>query len=211
MNCQYEELIAAYVLGALEPAERDLVRAHIPLCAECRAAPAEIAPVPALLYRVSPEDAAAGPPVPDEAMLGRLLTAAAATRKVRRNRVLAAAAAALVLAAGGTAVALVMNDETTPTGRLTLTAQPGIHATLDVRPVGSGTEFGLELSGVASEEHCRLVVVADDGERSVAASWTATYDGTATFNGSTALPPNRIDRLVVETDQGRELASTSLG
>jgi hypothetical protein len=211
VNCPYEELIAAYVLGALEPAERDQVRAHIPVCAECRAALAEIAPLPALLYRVSPEDAAAGPPVPDEAMLGRLLAAAAETRQVRRRRVLAAAAAVIVLAAGGTAVTLALNNETDPTGRLTLTAQDGIHATLDVRPVGSGTQFGLELSGVPSEEHCRLVAVGDDGERSVAASWTATYDGTATINGSTALPPNRIDRLVVETDQGRELASVALG
>lgn len=210
MTCHLEELIAAYVLGALEPAERDMVRAHIPVCAECRVALAEIAPLPALLYRVSPEDAAAGPPVPDEAMLGRLVAAAAQSRTVRRRRVLAAAAAAVVLAAGGTAVTVALNAEDDPGGRLTLTAQPGIHATLDVRPAGSGTEFGLELSGVASEERCRLVVVADTGERSVAASWTATYDGTATFNGSTSLPPNRIDRLVVETDRGRELAFVAL-
>ncbi|HUR75258.1 MAG TPA: zf-HC2 domain-containing protein, partial [Sporichthya sp.] len=92
MTCQSSELIAAYVLGALEPAERDLVRRHIPVCAECRAALAQIAPLPALLARVPTEDAAAGPPVPDEAMLGRLLAAASETRQVRRRRVLAAAA-----------------------------------------------------------------------------------------------------------------------
>lgn len=210
MTCAYEELIASYVLGALEPAERDQVRAHIPLCAECRAALAEIAPLPALLHRISPDDAATGPPMPGEAMLGRLLAVAAETRKTRRRRVLAAAAAAVVLATGGTTIALTLNTDDNPTGRLTLTAVDGIRATLDLRPAGSGTEFGLELSGVASEEHCRLVAVADDGRREVAASWTATYEGTATINGSAPLPPDEISRLVVETDEGRELASVSL-
>ena len=208
MTCQIEMLVAAYVLGVLEPADRDLVRAHLPECAECRAALAESAPLPALLARVSPEDALAAPPVPDEAMLGRLLAAAGGTRRVRRRWMYAAAAAVAVLAIGGTAVELAQQND--HDHRLRLTASAGIDATLDVRPVGSGTEFGLQLSGVRSEEHCRLVAVTADGRREVAASWTATYRGTAQINGSTSLPPDQISRLVVETDEGQELASVAL-
>lgn len=207
MSCETEMLVAAYVLGALDTEEHELVRTHLPQCATCRTTLAEIAPLPALLARVSPEDAAAGPPVPGEAMLGRLLAAASEDRRSRRRRVLAAAAAAVVLTAGGTVTALALRGDD---DRLQMSAQGGIKASLEVRPAASGTEFGLELSGVAPKERCRLVAIASDGRREVAASWTATYRGTAEFDGSTSLPADQISRLVVETEDGRELASVSL-
>jgi hypothetical protein len=210
MNCDVEMLVAGYVLGVLEPADRDLVRDHLPTCAGCRAALAEIAPLPAMLARVSPEDAAADLPVPGDAMLGRLLAAAGETKRARRRHWYAAAAAVAVLAIGGTATGLALSHGGDD-DRLRMTAaQSGISATLDVRPAASGTEFGLELAGVAPNEHCRLVAVAADGHREIAASWTATYRGTAKFDGSTALPAGQISRLVVETEDGRELASVNL-
>jgi hypothetical protein len=202
-------LVAGYVLGVLDPDDRDLLRSHLPHCAECRAALAENAPLPALLARVSPEDAAGEPPRPDEAMLGRLLAAAEGTRRARRRRTLfAAAAAVVVLALGGTAavVAVSADDD----HRLRMSAQNGVSATIDVRPASGGTQFGLELAGVRPNEHCRLVAIADDGRREVAASWTATYSGTAEFNGSTSLTKDQISRLVVESENGEELASVAL-
>lgn len=210
MSCDVETLVAGYVLGVLEPADRDLVRSHLPECATCRAALAEVAPLPALLSRVSAEEAAADLPVPGEAMLGRLLTAAGETKRARRRHWYAAAAAVAVLAVGGTITSVALHTGGSD-DRLRMTAQQaGIRATLAVRPAASGTAFGLELAGVAPHEHCRLVAIADDGRREVAANWTATYQGTAKFDGSTSLPAEQISRLVVETDDGRELASVDL-
>ena len=209
MTCQIEMLVAGYVLGVLDPADRDLVRAHLPQCAECRAALAENAPLPALLSRVSPEDAAGEPPLPDDAMLGRLLAAAEGTRRARRRRTMFAAAAAVaVLAIGGTVALVAVNGG--DDDRLRMTASDGISATVDVRRASSGTEFGLELAGVRSNEHCRLVAIADDGRREVVANWTATYRGTATFDGSTSIPRDEISKLLVETEDGQELASVAL-
>jgi len=209
VNCQIEMLVAGYVLGVLDPADRELVRTHLPHCAECRAALAESAPLPALLSRVTPEDFATEVPAPNDAMLGRLLAAAEGTRRARRRRTMfAAAAAVVVLALGGAAAVVAVNGG--DDDRLRMTASDGVSATVDVRPASAGTEFGLELAGVRANEHCRLVAIADDGRREVVASWTATYRGTAKFDGSTSLPPDQISKLVVETEDGQELASVAL-
>lgn len=209
MSCQIEMLVAGYVLGVLDPTDRDVVRTHLPRCAECRAALAESAPLPALLSRVTPADFVTEMPAPDDAMLGRLLAAAEGTRRARRRRsMFAAAATVAVLAIGGTVATVALHDGNDD--RLRMTAQDGVSATIEVRPASSGTEFGLQLAGVRPNEHCRLVAVADDGRREIAASWTATYRGTAQFDGSTSLAADQISRLVVETEDGRELASVSL-
>ena len=49
---------AAYVLGALSPAERREFEEHLASCPPCQAAVSELAAVPGLLAQVSPADAA---------------------------------------------------------------------------------------------------------------------------------------------------------
>ena len=49
---------AAYVLGALSPAERREFEEHLAGCARCQRSVAELAGLPGLLAQVSPEDAA---------------------------------------------------------------------------------------------------------------------------------------------------------
>ncbi|MFC3573120.1 zf-HC2 domain-containing protein [Streptomyces yaanensis] len=50
--------LGGYVLGALSPAETEQVRAHLEVCAECRAEHAELAGLPALLSMVTAAEAA---------------------------------------------------------------------------------------------------------------------------------------------------------
>ncbi|MGZ4616135.1 MAG: hypothetical protein ACXV4A_11280, partial [Actinomycetes bacterium] len=76
-----------------------------------------------------------------------------------------------------------------------------------LQPVEVGTELTLRVSGVPTRQACQLVVVGDDGRRSVAASWLATYAGTARVTGTTSLSPSRIASLVVATPEGRVLAT----
>ena len=67
------ELIGGYVLDALEPAERDLVRHHIETCDACARDHAELAAVPALLDVADSADAVPLRPPPrlEEAVLDR--------------------------------------------------------------------------------------------------------------------------------------------
>ena len=103
---------AAYVLGALSPAERREYEEHLAGCPACQAAVSELAGLPGLLAQVPPEDAAllaaapargarrrsaAGPAGPD---------AGEASSARRLDRALVGAAAALVLVLAGIAYAV---------------------------------------------------------------------------------------------------------
>ena len=70
---EFRELLGGYVLDALEPDERDAVRAHLADCPRCRREHAELAGVPAMLDLLdAPDEApAAPPPELEEAILDR--------------------------------------------------------------------------------------------------------------------------------------------
>jgi anti-sigma factor RsiW len=111
--------LGVYVLGAIDPAERALVDAHLATCRECRDELAGLAGIPALLARVNPEElerisaespraeqAAPGewsPPLSDAAppeLVDTVVSLAAARRRKSRWRY-ATAAAAVAAVAGG--------------------------------------------------------------------------------------------------------------
>ena len=48
--------LGVYVLGAIDPAERTLVDAHLLTCRDCRDELAGLAGLPALLARVNPDE-----------------------------------------------------------------------------------------------------------------------------------------------------------
>jgi hypothetical protein len=63
-ECREVELsLGVLVLGALEPAQRPAIEAHIAACPRCSAILAELAPLPGLMHRLDPfeRDAAAEP------------------------------------------------------------------------------------------------------------------------------------------------------
>ena len=99
--------LGVYVVGAIDPAERATVDAHLPHCSDCREELAGLAGLPALLGRVPKEDAerlALGSEELEEApaeLLDSLLRQVAARRRARRWRGIAAAAAAAIIAVGG--------------------------------------------------------------------------------------------------------------
>ena len=120
MECAEARIsLGVYVLGAIDPAERALVESHLANCRECRDELAGLAALPALLARVSAEEAAALAVGPDEALdmdqavpaartapepprelLGTVLDLTAARRRRRRltQAGLGVAAAAIVAA-----------------------------------------------------------------------------------------------------------------
>jgi anti-sigma factor RsiW len=83
MDCDQARIcLGVYVLGALDPAERSLVDAHIAACQGCRDELAELAGLPALLARVGAQEALAlaedSAPAPDAAIPGAAAPAATA-------------------------------------------------------------------------------------------------------------------------------------
>jgi hypothetical protein len=123
MDCAETRLsLGVYVLGAIDPAERAQVDAHLAGCRDCRDELAGLAGLPALLSRVGAEEAFAlaegdGPPAgaatvaggrgayaddePPRELLASVIDLTTARRRRRRVReALIGVAAALIIAAG---------------------------------------------------------------------------------------------------------------
>src|SRR5690348_14862560 len=91
---------AAYVLGALTPADRRVYESHLAQCPSCRAAVARLAPTVGLLSRVPADRARAIADVPEEPaaqLREKVVRAHSLRRQRRRNIFTLAAAAALIL------------------------------------------------------------------------------------------------------------------
>jgi predicted anti-sigma-YlaC factor YlaD len=220
-DCKEVELsLGVFVLGALEPAERHAVEAHLAKCSRCTAILAELAPLPGLLHRLDPiapavpsEDSAPVqtlPLVPPE-LRERLFEAARADRARQRRRLVAAsfAAAAVlvgVLLAGQFPGVPWGHDGASKTTVASATdAKTSVRADVRLMPDATGSELTLHLAGVAPEEHCSLVAINGDGLRDVAATWEATYAGEAAVVGHTSFRPDQIKQLVIVTEAGRTL------
>jgi anti-sigma factor RsiW len=202
------QALGTYLVGALDPRERADVEAHLGICPGCRDELAGLAALPGLMSRLTVDEVLAGPPPVDDALLERLLVAAARERRSAGHRRWLAAAAAAVVLVGGSVGGVAAYHAATATDWHTVAAsQGGVRMKVDMAPVSAGTSLTLWLSGVPAEERCRLIAVADNGDREVAGSWEATYAGTAVIKGTTAIDMKHLSRLVIETFDGRQLVS----
>lgn len=206
--------LGAYVLGALDPAERTDLDVHVSRCPGCRDELARLAGLPGLLGRLTEDEVLAGPARPEPALLERLLAKVAHQRRQTRRRVVIASAAAAValLGAGGTAV--VLRSEA-PQPRVVSADGPAVagtavHASFGLLGKPWGTELTLRLRGVPRGERCRLVAVARDGRTEVAASWEASYAGRADVTGATSISPADLRSLRVVTFAGQQLVVASV-
>ncbi|MFC5061052.1 anti-sigma factor family protein [Actinomycetospora atypica] len=216
MSCPRRFDVGVYVLGALDPAERDTFEAHLDGCASCTAELAAVAGLPGLLAR-----AELPARVPDRAPPPDLL--AGTLRRVRRRRrvALLAAAAAVVLAlVGGAAVAW----WTTPAAPDTVVAAPvrevalpGVTgsessglAGLTARPWGTQVALTCLYRGGprppappdAPRTTYVLVVRGADGRVEQIASWSPPPGQDVRVAASTDLPPDLVAGLEVRTSSG---------
>ncbi len=171
---ELREMLGAYALGHLEPAERDRVRAHLDGDPECRADLAEIAPLAARLAAVDP-DALDDTPTPPPDLGARILARIADEEQRRviplrrvaaRRRALAAAAVAGVAAAGGV-VGWAVRPVPDPPPLEPVAVQalaPGVEARADLVPHTWGVEVKLTGTGFTDGEVFRVAVTDDDGD-----------------------------------------------
>ena len=212
-HARFAEWDAAYVLGALAPAERREYEEHVESCRLCRESVAELTPIPGLLARLTPERAsavleepaaAAGAPRPE--LLGAVREEGR-RRRIRRVRLrfaMAAAAVAVVLTAVLVPVALLrpLDSETIA---FEAVADVPLSATATLTPVGWGTRIELDCgygeAGASGDSEgtwpYALYVVDRTGHRSQISSWRASPGESAQLSAGTALGLDDIASLEI--------------
>jgi hypothetical protein len=213
---RYREWDAAYVVGALSPSERREFERHLAGCDTCREAVSELAGMPAVLSELSREQAVALVPsrAPDGDGAGGAQVvpiaslARAAARGRRRRRVWQAAAAVGLVAAGGIGGAALSDVDAgggAPVTAVTLAPVDGSEVTADLvlTPSTWGTRMEWSCSyasrgagGGPTDGVYTLVLIDDDGTRTVAATWSA--DGGEHASGllaSSAIGVEDISRI----------------
>jgi hypothetical protein len=177
--------LGVYVLGAIDPAERATVDAHLAGCPECREELAGLAGLPALLGRVPFDEAERitgfyserNMPAEqrDDATLVPVLAKVAHQRRIRRWRGLAAAAAVVLVASGAATVAMHAVDSPPAvhwqSDQMTDSAT---HISLAVKYAAQpgGTKLQVRVTGIPKGTDCEFWVTGSGGARWSAGSWT---------------------------------------
>ena len=217
--------LGVYVLGAIDPAERSRVDAHLSTCPECREELAGLAGLPALLRRIPVGEAQQladddtgelpGPEVPSEEMLRSLLARTTQTRQTRRWRGLAAAAAVVVVAgAAGAAGVTALHHAAGPGGSpvpahftSVSAVNPVTHVAATVRyaPRTWGTVLDTRVENVPAGARCQLVVTDASGHSTVVGGWIADYDESSVwYPGSSPVGQDSVRSFEI-TSQGKVL------
>ena len=190
---------AAYVLGALSPAERREFEEHLAGCPSCQRSVAELAGLPGLLAQASPEDAAlvAAQAQPPEgaAAPATLMPRVIGQQRTRRRRLLAAvagAAAALILIIGGVALGMglqPLGQSKSPVLLAFSQVEPtAITAIVEVVPAAEGTDFRVECQYGESNEP------TSGGAYDIYEIWIIDRSGAAVEAKSWPAKPNRVMR-----------------
>jgi hypothetical protein len=205
---------AAYVLGALDAADRSAYEAHLMTCPGCRADVAEARAVLPLLAGLD-ESLFAGPdetvtpsePVPDTLLPG-LLRAAQKERTRRRTVTGALGLIAAACVAALIVVLLPSGRHPAPAARAMtpLIASP-VSATVALQPTEWGTEVRLVCwynrpATAAQGESYELVAYGPDGAGHRLGSWRLVPGDKITYSSGVALPQGKITRVAVEEADG---------
>jgi predicted anti-sigma-YlaC factor YlaD len=213
--------LGVYVLGAIEPAERGLVDAHLETCQECRDELAGLAGLPALLARLDPDEVSrisADDPAqvftderPPAELVDTVVDLAKARRRRDRWRYLSAAAAVVVIGGGlfgglkaatSTTTTLVVGSKVTgwETAEGTNHAT-GASATVAYSSQLWGTAFDVLVHRIPMGTTCQLWVVHPDGTRTRVAAWTtARNEGHDWYTGSMPATAGPISTFQITAD-----------
>lgn len=210
--------LGAYVLGALEPAERRVVEDHLADCATCRDELASLSALPPLLDRLSVDEATA-----DLASVSAELAArgrrTAADEHLRLRRHLQRWRAAAVAAALITVVAVVgaWQPWQSPPDRLVAQLVPvsddarAVQGTIAAYAWEWGTTIEIRVDDLPDRPSYLVWAVAEDGHRERAGTWGPTRDGGATVRAASAILRPTLARVQVTDPDGTALFEAEFG
>jgi len=212
--------LGVYVVGAIDPAERSVVDAHLSQCLNCREELAGLAGLPALLGRVPLADAerlALGDEELEEApaeLLDALLGQVAARRRARRWRVIAAAAAAAIIAVGGggLAGAILMSHRPSTPSYLARGSDPYTHvsAAVYLSSAGSGTKMQVQVTGIPNGTHCEFWATTTAGKHLLVDYWTVNDSKSGIwYSASTTAAISQLRSFDVSGTNGKVLVSVA--
>jgi hypothetical protein len=227
MSCAFAHDDAAYVLGALSPAERLEFERHLAGCDECSRSVRSLAGMPGLLDLADPgvlENPPTDPPLP-ATLLPALHRAVDARRRRRTVAIAGLAAAAAAVAALSVPMLLDRDDAPSVTGPgtsspssqvETLTMAPlgesPIQATLGLEPVTWGTRMLLTCTydtawmddvELPDEVDYLLFVTTREGRTEQVGSWRSVDGTTMRVPAATAVVRDDIATVEVRTADGR--------
>jgi hypothetical protein len=208
--------LGVYVLGAIDPAERSLVDAHLVTCRDCRDELAGLAGIPALLARVGPEEisrimgdeASPAEAAPPPELIATVLDLGAARRRRTRWRYAAAAAAVVALGAGifgglAASVSPSGGQVAYPAGHGkwetdSATTASDVSATISYAGEDWGTALEVKVKGIPPHTTCQLLVEYDGGTWVESGTWTTADDeGHVWYPGSAAVSAQTINAFKV--------------
>jgi hypothetical protein len=221
---EIRQALGVYVLGAIDPAERALVDAHLPTCAECREELVGLAGLPAMLHKIPVGEAerlvadeAVAYAEPPAELLHSLLARATEVKRSRRWRGLVAAAAVVALAVGGGAVTTSMLDDGGGAASAhhwhTVSAADsatGARMVVKYTPMPWGTLLSVQVQGLKAGTWCQFEVTDARGHRSVVGSWRFHSDdgGPAWYPASTGISDQ--DLRSFELSDGHTVLATAM-
>lgn len=210
---QFRHHDAAYVLGALDEADRRAFEAHLEICAECRANVAEARNTADLLSGLTAADVADVGPMPDTMLPGLLRKA---SRERGRGRVIVGSLAA-VAAAAVTVLVVALWPTGSPAARQAqafAAVRPNpVTATAELVSRSWGTEINLRCRYEEDIEHYTpyaLVVIDKDGRQHAAGSWKLIPGHTIEYTGGTSVPRGQIAELQITRSDGTPILELDL-
>ncbi len=203
--------LGSYVVGALDPGDRARLEEHLATCAPCREELASYAGIPGLMSRLSIEEVLDDSLLPPPALLPRLLGAVERERRTDRQRLrrwrLAAVGLTATTAASAALLVAASQVGEQPTRQLIATAGSAATGAVALAPRDWGTSVELTVAGLPPAGSYIAWTEDPAGVRTAVASWGPTDDGRAVVTGASALDPEAVRSLTVETDDGQRLLS----
>jgi hypothetical protein len=217
-DTEIHQLLGAYLLGGLEPAQAGVFEQHLGSCADCREELDEVASLPALLDALPVPDAVAltaaaagaaqtrGAAAPEPLPVPRpLLDELSARRRKARRRWSAAVAAAACLALGFMAAPPV-NQPPKPDASYSVQAGDGLEFTVGLVKKTWGTELAVEGRSLPVDGTFSLWVKDRDGGEDRACAWTATPSGRVRITGATPVQLASIASVEMRDGQQQTVA-----
>lgn len=226
MTDEFAMYDAAYLLGALTPADRSAYEAHLAECPACRRAVSQQAGMPGLLAALTSDQARhageVGPEFP-ETLLPRLMAEVERLRFRRRmsTALVGVAAAAVIVAAvmfglrGSPADSPTQQPVATAQRMIPISPAVPIRATARLSDTDWGTRIILRCiyraGGDWPEELPYSMVVVDrSGHVQQISTWEAKEGPPIVVDGSTSLTHSDIASVQVRTTEGKPILTLNL-